>query len=103
MSAFVFYGTQRDPQYKLPLYGQEKHTAEFLDWTMGFEDVLWVNFDHFFSFERSNFKKSSINNNGGKCLVNGKGSTVTFTSPRLQVRTLWSNHAPDHHGVLSSY
>lgn len=35
--------------------------------------------------------------------MNGKGSTVTFTSTRLQVRALWSNHAPDHYGVLSSY
>lgn len=48
MSAFVFYGTQRDPQYKLLLYGQKEPTTESLDWTIGFEGVLWVNFDHFF-------------------------------------------------------
>lgn len=70
---------------------------------MGFEYVLWVDFDHFSSSEHSNFKKSCINSNKGKCLMNGKGSTVTFTSPRLQVKVLWSNPAPDHYSVLLSY
>lgn len=42
---------------------------------MGFEDVLWVDFDHFSSFEHSSFKKSCINSNEGKCLMNGKGSS----------------------------
>lgn len=34
--------------------------------------------------------------------MNGKGGTVTFTCPRLQLKALWSNPAPDHRSVLSS-
>lgn len=32
--------------------------------------------------------------------MKGKGGTVAFTSPRLQVRVLRSNPVPDHHSDL---
>lgn len=46
LSAFVLYGTQRDPQYE-PLYGQEKPLLSVWTGALEFEDVIGVNFDDF--------------------------------------------------------
>lgn len=86
------------------LYGQEKPSAESLDWTPRFCRWSLGELCPLSSlFENNNFQESCIHSNGGKNLMNGKGGTATSTSPKLQVRALMSNLSPDHHSVLSSY